>query len=183
MLRPGQIMYFTEYGYYASLRTLNWSRIALSVSGVSYMVNWWLDTSTRRYLHSNAYCFLLLLFIVLWTIFKYTSRVTVLVAVLAAFWCTYWHLRLCCVQMSVIFDVVPANRLYLNPLSPGCAGCVSMISCCGIGDEDDYEKQWEVQSNILCSNIDTQRNFIVYYVRVPHSHIYMSTRVNACLRI
>jgi len=46
--------------------------------------------------------------------------------------------------MSDVFDVVPAKRLEFDPLSNGWGCCVSMISWCGIGEEDDNEKKWDV---------------------------------------
>jgi len=48
------------------------------------------------------------------------------------------------VPISVVFDEAPANRLDLDPFGPGGGGCVSMICWCGIEDEDDNEKKWEV---------------------------------------
>jgi len=50
--------------------------------------------------------------------------------------------------MSDVFDVVPTNRLDLDLHSSGWGGCVSMICCSGIGEEDDNEKKWEVLRNI-----------------------------------
>ena len=46
--------------------------------------------------------------------------------------------------MSDIFDVSPANRLDFDPVAAGLVDCVPMICWCGIGEEDDNEKQWEV---------------------------------------
>jgi len=47
-----------------------------------------------------------------------------------------------------IFDVVPANRLLFDPLSPGGGGRVSMMCWCGIGEEDDNERKWEALRTI-----------------------------------
>jgi len=47
-----------------------------------------------------------------------------------------------------IVDVAPTNWLDLDPLSPGGGGCVSMVCWCGIGEEDDNEKKWEVLRTI-----------------------------------
>jgi len=46
--------------------------------------------------------------------------------------------------MSDAFDVAAANRLDIDLLSPGWGGWVSMICWCGIGEEDDNKKKWEV---------------------------------------
>jgi hypothetical protein len=43
--------------------------------------------------------------------------------------------------MKAVFDVVPANQLDLDVLSPGCGGWESIICWCGIGEEDDNEKK------------------------------------------
>jgi hypothetical protein len=48
------------------------------------------------------------------------------------------------VPITDIFDVVPAVRQDLDSFGLGCGGCVYMICWCGIGEEDDPEKQWEV---------------------------------------
>jgi len=48
------------------------------------------------------------------------------------------------VLLSDIFDEAPAYLLHSNPLGPGSGGCASMMSWCGIGEEDDNEKKWEV---------------------------------------
>jgi len=47
-----------------------------------------------------------------------------------------------------VFDVAPANRPVLDPLSPGGGGCVSMMCWCGIGEEDDNERKWEALRTI-----------------------------------
>ena len=43
-----------------------------------------------------------------------------------------------------VFDVAPTNGPVFDPLSPGGGGCVSMMGWCGIGEEDDNEKNWEI---------------------------------------
>jgi len=50
--------------------------------------------------------------------------------------------------ISDVFNVSPANRLNFDPLTAGWGGCVSMIFLCGIGEEDDNEKKWEVLRTI-----------------------------------
>jgi len=75
---------------------------------------------------------------------NYASWVVFLVDALAALRWTNWCLRSCCVPISNIFDEAPANQLDLDPLGPGWSGCVSMICWCGIDEEDDNEKKWEV---------------------------------------
>ena len=61
---------------------------------------------------------------------------------------TNWCLRSCSVPMGDIFDVAPANRLQVNRHASGWGGCVSMICCCGIAEEDDNEKMWEILRSI-----------------------------------
>jgi len=53
-------------------------------------------------------------------------------------------LRCGSVPISDVFDVSPANRLDFDFLAAACDGCGSMICWCGIGEEDDNEKKWEV---------------------------------------
>ena len=50
--------------------------------------------------------------------------------------------------MSDILDEVPVHQLDLDPLLPGLCVCVAMIWWCGIREEDDHEKKWEVLRNI-----------------------------------
>jgi len=50
--------------------------------------------------------------------------------------------------MSDVLNVSPANQLDFDPLAAGWGGCVSMICWCGIGEEDDNEKKWEVLRTI-----------------------------------
>jgi len=48
------------------------------------------------------------------------------------------------VAIGDVFDEASAYRLYLDSVGPGGGGCVSMICWCGIGEEDDKEKKWDV---------------------------------------
>jgi len=50
--------------------------------------------------------------------------------------------------MSDVLDEAPFDRLNSDPLLPGCGVCVCLIWLCGIGEEDDKEKKWEVLRNI-----------------------------------
>ena len=50
--------------------------------------------------------------------------------------------------MTDVFDVSPANWLDLNPLTAGWGDCISILCWCGIGEEDDNEKKWEVLRTI-----------------------------------
>ena len=54
--------------------------------------------------------------------------------------------------MTDVFDEEPANSLDLDAVSPGWGGCVSMICWCGIGEEDDNEKDWEVLRTIYLAS-------------------------------
>ena len=47
-----------------------------------------------------------------------------------------------------VFKVSPANRLDFDPLTAGWGDYVSMMCWCGIGEEDDNEKKWEVVRTI-----------------------------------
>jgi len=47
-----------------------------------------------------------------------------------------------------VFVVAPANLPVFDQLSPGGAGCVSMMCCCGIREDDDNERKWEVLRTI-----------------------------------
>jgi len=53
-------------------------------------------------------------------------------------------LHCCCEPISDVFDVSPANWLDFDSLAAGWDGYGSMICWCGIGEEDDNEKKWEV---------------------------------------
>ena len=86
---------------------------------------------------------------------KCASWIIYLVAALAVSRWTSWCLQSCSVPMSDVFDLVSANRLDFNRLSPGWSGCVSMICWCGIEKEDDNKKKWEFLKTILlalCQN-------------------------------
>jgi hypothetical protein len=50
--------------------------------------------------------------------------------------------------MIVIFNVSPANQVNFKLLATGWGDSVSIISCWGIGDEDDNKKMWEVVTTI-----------------------------------
>jgi len=78
--------------------------------------------------------------------FKYASWVILLVDALEASWWTNWCLHLYCVSMSDIFDVALANRLDLNPLTPGWGDSLSMLCRCRLGEIHDNEKNWKVLS-------------------------------------
>jgi len=83
------------------------------------------------------------------------SRVICLVAALVGSKQTDSCLRSRWVPMTAINNVGTANRLDLDPLSPGCGCCVSNICWCAIGEEDDNEKKWEVLrtiSLVSCQN-------------------------------
>ena len=50
--------------------------------------------------------------------------------------------------MSDVFDTAPANRLDWDPLPPSWGDWVSMTCWCGIDEEDDNKKKWEVLKTI-----------------------------------
>ena len=76
-------------------------------------------------------------------------------AALAASQRTNWCLRSCCLPKTGVYKEAPTNQLDLDLLGPGRGGFVSVIHWCGIGEEDDNEKKWEVLRIILlgsCQN-------------------------------
>jgi len=127
---------------------INWSCNSLSTPALNCIISGQPFTMIWIYLHPTVCFFVFVLFPVLRTIFKTASWVLFLVASLAESRCTNWCLHSCCVPMRDVFNESPANRLDFDPLVPGCGGCVSIICCCGIGEEDDNEKKWEVLRNI-----------------------------------
>jgi len=66
-----------------------------------------------------------------------------LVAASAASWWTDWYQGSSCVPISDVLDEAPANWPDVDLVGPGWGGCVSMICCCGIGEEDDNEMIWK----------------------------------------
>jgi len=56
------------------------------------------------------------------------------------------------VLISDVFDVLPTNQLDFDPLAAGRGGCISMICWCGIGEEHDNEKKWEVLTTIYLAS-------------------------------
>jgi len=137
-----------DHGGFSLQVAMNWSHSSLLTPTVHYTVSWRQFTSIWILSHPTACCFLFLLLPVLETIFKCASWVICLVAALTASRWTNWCLCSCCVPMIAVFDVAPANRLDIDPLSPCWGGCVSMICWCGIGEEDDNEKKWEALRTI-----------------------------------
>jgi len=133
-----------DHGGFPLQIAINWSHNSRRTPVTWYTVNWRPFTMVWRYSHPTACCFLLVLLPVLWTIFNCASWVIFLVAALAPSQWTNWGLCSCCVLLSAVFDEAPANRLDSDSLRPGWGGCVSMICWCGIGEEDDNEKKWEV---------------------------------------
>ena len=135
---------FVDHGGLPLPAAIHWSRSSLRTPALGYMVSWQPFKMIWITLHPTACCFVFVLLPVLQTIFKCSSWVIFLVASLAGSWWTNWCLRSCCVLTIDVLDEGPANRLDLDPLGPGWGGCVSMIFWCGIGEEDDKEKNWEV---------------------------------------
>jgi len=139
---------YVDHGGFPLWQAMNWSCNSLQTPTVHYTVSWWLFTSIWIYPHPTACCLLFWLLPVLRTIFKCASWVICLVATLAVSRWTNWCLHSCCVRVIAVFDVAPANRLDIDPLSLGWGGCVSVIWWCGIGEEDDNEKPWEALRTI-----------------------------------
>ena len=137
-----------DHGGFALWAAIDWSQRSLHTPAVQYMVNWRPFTTIWKYLHPTACFFWFVLLPVLWMIFKRESMVIFLVAALAVSWWNIWCPQCCSVLMSDVFDDAPANRLDLDPPSPGWGGYLSTICWCGIGEEDDNEKKWEVLRNI-----------------------------------
>ena len=61
---------------------------------------------------------------------------------------TNWCLCSCCVPITDVLDVAPANQLDFDLLSPGWVDCVFIIRWGGIGEEHDDEKKCEVLRTI-----------------------------------
>jgi len=135
---------FVDQGGIPLRAVRNWSRSSLHKPAVRYAIHWRLFTTICIYLHPTACCWLFLLLPVLGTIFKWSSSVIFWVAASAASQWTSWCLHCCCVPISAVFDVLPANRLDFDPLAACWGDYVSMICWCGIGEEDDNEMKWEV---------------------------------------
>jgi hypothetical protein len=134
---------------------IHWSLSSQRTPATWYPVNWRPFIAVWVYSHPTACRFLFVLLPVLWTNFKCGSWVIFLVAALAASRWIDKCLHSCCVPISDVFDEEPANRLDSHPLRPGSGGCLFMICWCGIGEEDDNEKMWEVQRIIYlawCQN-------------------------------
>jgi len=80
--------------------------------------------------------------------FKYASGVISLVAALAALRSTNWYLHFCCMPVCDISVETPVIWLDSDPVYPCRGVCVSMIWWCGIEEEDDNSKKWEVLRSI-----------------------------------
>ena len=120
----------------------------LRTRALHYMVNWRPFTSIWTYPHSTAYCFLFLLLPVLLAICKSGFRVICLVTGLAASMRTRGCQCVCCVPRIPVLDIPPAHGPEFEPHSPGRGGCVFMMCWCGIGEEDNNERQWEALRTI-----------------------------------
>jgi hypothetical protein len=62
--------------------------------------------------------------------------------------CTNLCLHSGCVPRMSIFVVASANMPLIDLHSPGRGGGVSMMCWCGIREEDDNERKWEVLRTI-----------------------------------
>jgi len=137
-----------ENGGFPSWAVIKWSCSSRRTPTLCLKALWLLFNSIWIYFHPTAYYFKYFPLPVLRTIFKCASWVICLVAALAASQWTHWFLNSCCVPISDMFDIVPANQLDLDTHSPGCGHCASIICCCGFGEEDDNEKKWDVLRTI-----------------------------------
>jgi len=137
---------------------MNWSRSSLCTLVVHYTVSWQLSTMIWIYKNQIAGCFISLVPLVLWTMFKCASWVILLVAALAVSQWTNWSLQSWYLPMSDIYDKVPIDQLDSDPLLTGWGVCVAMIWWCGIGEEDDNKKKWEVLRNIWSASCQNGLN-------------------------
>jgi len=143
---------FVDHGGFPLWASNYWLRGFPSLVAVRITVSRRPFTMTCIYLHPTACLFLFLLLPVRRTIVKCASWVLVLVAVLAASGWTNKHLHSCGVPMTDVCNVAPGNQLDLNPLSSCLGGCVSKICWCGIWEEDDNKKKWEVLRTIYLAS-------------------------------
>jgi hypothetical protein len=127
---------------------INMLHTSLRTPAVCFMVNWLSFASILVYCHPTACCCLFLPLPVLQTIFKCASWVICLVAAWTSLWWTNVCPRTCYVRRIAVFDVAPANLPVFDPLPPGGGRSVSIMCWCAIGEEDDYERQWEALSTI-----------------------------------
>ena len=141
-----------DHGGFPLWAARNWSCSSWRTPAAWYMVNWRPLTMVWIYSQPTACCFLFVLLPVLLMILKCASRVIFLVAALAASRWTNCCLCSCCVPISDKFVKAPANRLDSDPLGPGWGHGVSMICWCGIAEEDEYKKKWEVLRIILLAS-------------------------------
>jgi len=95
-------------------------------------------------------------------------------ALIASRW-TDWCLRSCSFPMSVVFDEAPANWQGMDLLSPGWGGCVSVIGWCGIGEEDDNEKKWEVLRIIHLASGENGRS--------SRQHVHYTQDESCCIKL
>jgi hypothetical protein len=122
---------------------MNLLRSSLWILALWYLPNWLPFSLIWIHSHLSAYCFSFLLLPVLRMIFEFASWVRYLVAAIVMLRWTHWNLGSCCVPIIAVLDVAPTNWLDLDPLPPGCGGCVSMICWCRIKEEADNEKNSE----------------------------------------
>jgi hypothetical protein len=116
------------------------------------MVSWrpitlvWIDT------HQCACCYILVLLLDFLNILHLASWVIFPVAVLVTSWWTnlYWHCS--GVPANATLKVALLDRLDTDSLIPCSVVSESIISCCGLREEDDNEMEWEVVGNILIAS-------------------------------
>jgi hypothetical protein len=147
-----------DHGGFQMLAEMNWSWCSLRIPAVYCMVSWPSFTVIWIYAHRIECWSLLLLFPVLWTIFKCASSVIFVVDALAALQWTRWCLHPCCVPESEVLGVTPTDSPGSVPFSPGWGVCVAMIHWCWIREEDDNEKKWEVLRNIYLTTSQNEIN-------------------------
>ena len=159
---------FFEHGVFPLREVIICSCLCLRTPAVSYTVICRPFTTAQIYSPPIACCFFILLLPVLRTIFKFAFWGICLVATLAASWWAYCCLRFCCVQLCDLSAEMSFVWLNSDPVTPGWCVCVSMGWWCGIGEDDDRKKKWEVLRNILlptCQD-DITSSQVVRYAQV-----------------
>jgi hypothetical protein len=129
-----------DHGGFLLLVATNLSPSSGCTPAVYLPVDWQQFTMVCIYSPQTACCFQFVLRPVLQIISTCESWMIFLVAALAASSRTKWCLGSCCVPKTAAFDEAPGNQPDLDPLSLGWVGCVSMICCCEIEEEDDNKR-------------------------------------------
>jgi len=138
---------YVDHRGFALQAAINCSCSSLLTTAV-HSLKWRPFTTVWIWSYLSACCFWFLLLLALRMMFRCVSWVILLVAALAALWWTNLYLHPCCVPMSDLLDETPVSRLDSDPDSPGWGLFVCIIWWCGIEEEDDNDKKWEVLRDI-----------------------------------